>query len=151
MNKMFVFLPALFLFFGFSSAAAQHNYPMLLCPSGDSLRLEIAVSEEERTLGLMFRESLPEDMGMLFVFEECGRHPFWMKNCFFPLDIIWMDREGKVLSVMDHLPPCRRDNCPEYNPDVNACYVLEVNAGKAAELGFTEGVTIHMKGVVQHD
>jgi uncharacterized membrane protein (UPF0127 family) len=60
----------------------------------------------------MFREALPPNAGMLFLFSEPGIHKFWMKNTMIPLDIIWMDSAGKVVFVSANTPQCRADPCP---------------------------------------
>jgi uncharacterized membrane protein (UPF0127 family) len=82
-------------------------------------------------MGLMFRPSLPEDQGMLFVFEELDFHGIWMKNCKFPIDILWLDEEGRVVHLAESVPPCRADPCPVYQPLRKAAYVVELNAGQA--------------------
>ena len=79
----------------------------------------------------MFRESLPEKAGMLFLFPEKAVHKFWMKNTMIPLDMIWMDRDGKVLFVSADTPPCKADPCPSYGPDLPAVSVLEIAGGMA--------------------
>jgi hypothetical protein len=89
------------------------------------------VSDEDRAMGLMFRPSLPPDRGMIFVFEAPDFHGIWMKNCKFPIDILWLDEEKKIVHVADSVPPCRTDPCPVYNPMRRASYVIEINAGQA--------------------
>lgn len=93
------------------------------------IKVEIAKTEEERTLGLMFRRFLKEDYGMLFVFEKEDYQSFWMKNCFFPLDIIFIDKNGKIVDIKENFQPCQEDPCPSYKSREKAKYVLEVNAG----------------------
>jgi uncharacterized membrane protein (UPF0127 family) len=79
----------------------------------------------------MFRESLPASTGMLFLFPEGGVHKFWMKNTMIPLDMIWMDPQGKVLFVSANTPPCKADPCPSYGPEAPASSVLEIAGGMA--------------------
>ena len=132
------------------AAAAEERKPaapVAVTPGGDIVHLELALTPEQRVYGLMFRESMPPDMGMLFVFESCEPQGFWMKNCFFPQDIIWLDRSGKVLKVLPDLKPCRSPDCPHYEPAVNACFVLELNAGKAEEFRIREGESVKLRGV----
>ena len=100
-------------------------------PSGKTLQAEVMVSDEDRSMGLMFRSSLPLDRGMIFVFETADFHGIWMKNCRFPIDILWLDREKKVVHVAESVPPCKADPCPVYNPMRRASYVIELNAGQA--------------------
>jgi uncharacterized protein len=89
------------------------------------------VKDEDRAMGLMFRPSLPKDRGMLFIFERSDFHSIWMKNCKFPIDIVWLDEEKKVVHVAESVPPCKTDPCPVYNPLRRAAYVVELNAGQA--------------------
>jgi uncharacterized membrane protein (UPF0127 family) len=91
----------------------------------------MARTPEEQAQGLMFRESLPPQSGMLFPFTEKGVHKFWMKNTMIPLDIIWIDSDGKVLFVSADTPPCRADPCPNYGPESPAASVLEIAGGLA--------------------
>jgi uncharacterized membrane protein (UPF0127 family) len=103
----------------------------LTLPSGKVLQAEVMVSDEDRAMGLMFRPSLPLDRGMIFVFETADFHGIWMKNCRFPIDILWLDEEKKVVHLAESVPPCRSDPCPVYNPMRRAAYVIELNAGQA--------------------
>jgi len=75
----------------------------------------------------MFREYLPENSGMLFIFPESGIYQFWMKNTLIPLDIIWLNENYKVVQI-EHVEPCQSNPCPIYNPEKEAKYVLEVNS-----------------------
>jgi uncharacterized membrane protein (UPF0127 family) len=88
-------------------------------------------TDEDRAMGLMFRPSLPQDRGLLFVFEQVDFHGFWMKNCRFPIDMVWLDEERKVVHVAESVPPCKSDPCPVYSPLRRAAYVVELNAGQA--------------------
>ena len=103
----------------------------LTLPSGSVLQVEVMVKDEDRAMGLMFRPSLPKDRGMLFIFERSDFHSIWMKNCKFPIDIVWLDEERKVVHVAESVPPCKADPCPVYNPLRRASYVVELNAGQA--------------------
>jgi uncharacterized membrane protein (UPF0127 family) len=100
-------------------------------PSGTVYQVEVARTPEQQAQGLMFRESLPANSGMLFPFPEGGVHKFWMKNTMIPLDMIWMDPQGKVLLVSADTPPCKADPCPSYGPDAPASSVLEIAGGMA--------------------
>ena len=121
--------------------------PRATMPSGAVYRLELALTPEEQALGLMFRESLPDRTGMLFVFETSDSHHFWMKNTMIPLDMIWMDASGKVLYVSADTPPCKADPCPTYGPDGPASQVLEIAGGLAKKEGITAGATLKILGL----
>ena len=114
-----------------TALAAPAVIPLKL-PSGKVLQTEVMVSDEDRQMGLMFRPSLPLDHGMLFIFEQADFHGIWMKNCKFPIDIVWLDGEGKVVHVAQKVPPCKADPCPVYQPLQRASYVVEMNAGQAS-------------------
>jgi uncharacterized membrane protein (UPF0127 family) len=103
----------------------------LKLPSGKVLQSEVMVKDEDRAMGLMFRPSLPLDRGMLFVFDEPDFHGIWMKNCKFPIDIVWLDENHKVVQVAESVPPCTKDPCPAYSPLRRAAYVVEMNSGQA--------------------
>ncbi|RJR26910.1 DUF192 domain-containing protein [candidate division WWE3 bacterium] len=94
-----------------------------------SVIAEIANTPEKRSRGLMFIQNLPENEGMLFIFEAEGHHSFWMKNTVIPLDIIWLDREFSIVDISSETPPCKESNCPTYSPVKPALYVLELNGG----------------------
>jgi len=114
------------------TALATPSVIPLKLPSGKVLQTEVMVSDEDRQMGLMFRPSLPLDHGMLFIFEQPDFHGIWMKNCKFPIDIVWLDGEGKVVHVAQKVPPCKADPCPVYQPLQRASYVVELNAGQAS-------------------
>ncbi len=116
------------------AAAHLHAAPAVIpltLPSGKALQVEVMVKDEERQMGLMFRPSLPEDRGMLFLFATPDFHGIWMKNCKFPIDILWLDEAKRIVHVEQAVPPCRADPCPVYNPLRKAAYVVELNAGQA--------------------
>ncbi len=97
-------------------------------PSGTTIQAELALTPEQRARGLMFRDSLDPDRGMLFVFPEPAFHGFWMKNCKFPIDILWLSAEKKIVHIERAVPPCKEDPCPTYGSLRKAQYVLEVVA-----------------------
>ncbi len=123
------------------AAAAPDKTPLTL-PSGRVLEVEVMISDQDRALGLMFRKSLPEDKGMLFVFERSAFHGIWMKNCRFPIDIVWLDEDQRIVHVAEGVPPCKADPCPSYDPLRRASYVLELSAGQAAREKAVVGATV---------
>ena len=106
---------------------------------GKRFTVEVAESQEKQALGLMFRETMPDDHGMVFIFPAEGMRSFWMKNTKIPLDIFYFDEDLKLVNVSENTPPCRSSRCPGYPSTGPAKYVLELNAGKAAELGVKPG------------
>ncbi|RJQ19950.1 DUF192 domain-containing protein [Candidatus Woesearchaeota archaeon] len=103
-----------------------------------SFTLEVARTAVEKQQGLMFRESLADDAGMLFIFDDTAPRGFWMKNTLIPLDMIYLDENFTVVEVKENVPPCTEDPCPTY-VSVPARYVLEVNAGASARSGIRVG------------
>jgi hypothetical protein len=132
-----------------STPTAVVTGPRVVLPSGAVYSVEIVRTPEEQAQGLMFRESLPERTGMLFPFADLGVHKFWMKNTMIPLDIIWMDGEGRVLFISAETPPCKSDPCPNYGPDVPVASVLEIAGGMAVKERVTIGSTIRFEGTTK--
>ncbi len=129
------------------AAAVPASAPVCVVPDGTRVHLELAITGEERQLGLMFRDSLRPDGGMLFIFEADGPLQFWMKNTFIPLDFVWVSASGQVVNVRADVQPCRADPCPGYDPSKPARAVLEVNAGFAAAHGIRPGVQLRFENV----
>ena len=106
---------------------------------GERFQGEIADTSEKQALGMMFRDSMPADHGMLFIFPAEAPRSFWMKNTRIPLDIMYFDKDLKLVSISANTPPCRVSRCPSYPSVAPAKYVLELNAGTASELGVAVG------------
>jgi len=96
--------------------------------NGKKISIEIAKTASERAQGLMFREELCSDCGMLFIFEEEDLHNFWMKNTLIPLDIIFINKDLTIIDILS-AEPCTENPCPHYTPKEKALYVLETNQG----------------------
>jgi uncharacterized membrane protein (UPF0127 family) len=135
-------LPASVLALAAASAAAAPAVVPLTLPSGKVLQVEVMVKDEDRAMGLMFRPSLPLDRGLVFVFDQPDFHGFWMKNCRFPIDMVWLDQDRKVVHVAEAVPPCKADPCPVYEPLRKASYVVELNAGQARREKAVLGATL---------
>ena len=130
-------------------AASAGSGPRAVMPSGAVYTLELALTPEDQAQGLMYRESLPPNTGMLFVFPASEPHHFWMKNTMILLDMIWMDETGKVVFVSANTPPCKADPCATYGPDGAARQVLEIAGGMAAKEKITVGSTLAITGVTR--
>lgn len=107
--------------------------------AGTTLHVEVADEPSELRKGLMYRESLDEDRGMLFIFENVNYHTFWMKNTRIPLDMLWIGEDWKIVDIKENVPPCDTPTCPNYLPASLARYVLEVNAGWVKKNGISIG------------
>jgi uncharacterized membrane protein (UPF0127 family) len=130
---------------GPSTASAAPAVIPLTLPSGEVLQAEVMVSDEDRAMGLMFRPSLPLDRGMLFRFETADFHGIWMKNCRFPIDILWLDEARRVVHVAEKVPPCKAEPCPVYQPLRRASWVVELNAGQARREGAVVAATVRFE------
>ena len=137
----------------------------ILCQAAETISLsingrlfpaiEVARTNEARIRGLMFRESLPETSGMLFIMERPQVLSFWMRNTRIPLDIIYLEQDGTIVAIhtMKVEPPqrpgesddayCRR--LPSYSSNRPALMALELNAGMAAALKLKPGDVIRIK------
>ncbi len=116
-------------------------------PDGNRLTLELALTQDEISQGLMFRNSLPNDRGMLFIFREERVPSFWMKNTLIPLDMVFLSADGVIVDVIHNALPCKADPCPQYVPRTEALAVLEVAAGVAESQGLDEGVSLKFERV----
>jgi len=109
-----------------------------------TVRVELAATDKTRSLGLMHRDSLPEDSGMLFVFERPGLHSFWMKNTRIPLAIAFIDRAGIIVNIEEMKA---YDETPVY-PQAYVLYTLEMNAGWFAKKGIVPGMRVHFDDAI---
>ena len=110
------------------------------------LRIELAMSSEQKTMGLMERRQLADDAGMLFVYDadQSAEAGFWMYRTRIPLDIAFVDSTG-VIRAIKSMVPCPTtiaEGCPTYAPNVPYRYALEVNAGYFARHGVAVGQTL---------
>lgn len=106
--------------------SAMETRTLTRIPSGPSFQVEVAVTAQEKATGLSFRDKLPENAGMLFVYKQPQVVRMWMKDCTIPLDIIFMDKRGKILFIQKDTTPLSLVHIIS-PPKVS--YVLELNAG----------------------
>ncbi|MEX2029032.1 MAG: DUF192 domain-containing protein [Candidatus Paceibacterota bacterium] len=105
--------------------------------AGVVVEVELALTSEEMSRGLSGRDTLPENTGMLFVFDQLGKYSFWMKDMNFPIDIIWLTDDLHVIYIERNARP---ESFPEtFGPDAEAKYILEVMAGFAEKYNLKEG------------
>jgi uncharacterized protein len=122
--------------------------PHIVFPDNFVVHVEIAADDSTRAQGLMFRDQLAPDRGMLFLFPQSGNYPFWMKNTLIPLDMIWIDDQKRIAHIARDVQPCKADPCPSIPAGgTNARYVLEVAAGVAARHGLENGQTLKFYGM----
>jgi uncharacterized membrane protein (UPF0127 family) len=118
---------------------------------GQRYSVEVADDDAERARGLMFRDSMPADHGMLFIHDNEEPQSYWMKNTRIPLDILYFDNGRRLVSQQRDVPPCALgDGCPPYPSDAAARYVLELNAGEAARLKLENGAELKFSSGIPH-
>lgn len=98
-----------------------------------SIKVDIAVTEADRQTGLMFQTQLASDHGMLFVFNDQAIRGVWMKNTLIPLDVIFLNDQAVIVSMLTKLQPCQQSPCPSFSSEQPASYMLEMNAGFISE------------------
>ena len=124
---------------GCASAGASHWVEL----GGARYQVELATNDDTRARGLMFRDQMPEDHGMLFVHDRQELQAYWMKNTKIALDILYFDEQRRLVSQQRDVPPCSAgDRCPPYPSSGPARYVLELNAGQAEKLGLQDGAVL---------
>jgi uncharacterized protein len=136
------------------AAPPTTNAPVMPVPKGEvtidtaagpqRFTVELAITDAERQHGLMFREHLDDDTGMLFLFERQQPLSFWMKNTHIPLDMIFIDESGVVAGIVENAEPM---TTVSRKVDKPSRYVLEVNAGISRKLGLAAGERVHFAGV----
>jgi uncharacterized membrane protein (UPF0127 family) len=125
----------LLLFFLISTVYGENlnkrfgNGKVILLDQSLTFDVEVARTELQRNIGLMYRDFLPQNNGMLFVFEQEGLQRVWMKNTLVSLDVIFISAEAKVVSIIKDLQPCLKQSCRIFESSEKAKYILELNAG----------------------
>ncbi|MDQ4101780.1 MAG: DUF192 domain-containing protein [Thermoproteota archaeon] len=117
------------------------EYPKVNITINDqTLVADVSATTEQRTLGLTVKNALAENEAMLFVFENEAKHKFWMKDMKFPIDIIWISDDKRVVDIENNLQPCNSGPfCSTYEPEGNSLYVLETASGLAQKFGIAKG------------
>jgi len=140
-----------FFLLGCHKAPAADSAPeksaAVVFPDGFAVRVDVATTPEQHARGLMYVKDLPPDKGMLFLFDTVEVRPFWMKNCFISLDMIWLDRDNRIVDITREAKPCQEDPCPNYYPAAPALNVLEVQGGVAAVHGLVAGDALSLVNV----
>lgn len=121
--------------------------PLVIFNEKTPLRVTVVQGILDRKRGLSGRESLEPTEGMLFVFSDDAHHGIWMKDMQFPIDIIWVDKDGVVVSV-EHA--ARPESYPRvFEPSVPARYVIETNAHFAESFGISRGSQVKLPAGLQ--
>lgn len=128
------------MFFSVTALAGEDRPSMPWIEMQDHrFHVEIANNAASRSQGLMYREKLEDDHGMVFIFPRETVLRFWMKNTLIPLDIIFLDKQFRIVNIAQGALPCEEVPCLRYSSQVPAKYVIEVNAGIADDIGLQLG------------
>ena len=111
-----------------------------------SFTVEVAADDESRERGLMFREKMAPDAGMLFDFRTPQPVSFWMENTVLPLDMLFVRADGTIARIKANATPYSRENIPSGEP---VQLVIELNGGRAAALGIEEGARVHAPQIAE--
>ena len=112
-------------------------------PNGKTMETEVASTPEKLLFGLAFREGLPADSGMLYIFESTGLHQVQTKQFRIPVDMIWIDESHHVVQIQEQVPPCAQDPCPRYGPPPEPIrYLIETESGYVHREGIEAGMEL---------
>lgn len=138
---------AVIVFFNVDTVLPKQEIKIQTSRTTYSLIVEVAKEREEQQIGLMGRETMDIDEGMLFVYEAEVTPAYWMKNMEMPLDILFIDKDQKIIHIAKDVPPCTSsgDDCELYSPSSPIKYVLELRAG------FTDEFKVGVGDVVRVD
>lgn len=112
-------------------------------PNGKTMETEVASTPEKLLFGLAFREGLPADTGMLYIFESTGLHRVRTRQFRIPVDMLWIDESHHVVHILEQVPPCAQDPCPLYGPPPEPIrYLIEAEAGYVRREGIAVGMEL---------
>jgi hypothetical protein len=122
-----------------AAAWAQNAMPVIELAAGfHRIEAEVAATDPNRQLGLMNRQAMPPQHGMLFVFTHNNTHCMWMRNTLLPLSVAFLDEEGRIINIEDMQPQTEDNHCAK----VPARYALEMNLGWFAQRGIKPGMKL---------
>jgi uncharacterized membrane protein (UPF0127 family) len=123
----------------------EYQTTVVTFPNGRRVRAEMMLKEADIMRGMMFRDSIAADRGMLFYHPQSGKFQYWMYQVRIPLDIIWMDRDHRIVEISANTPPCKAaaaSQCPTYGGNFDSLYVLELGGGMAGKYDLRTGDTL---------
>jgi len=136
-NKIII-ITITIIFLSFIAYNFWPNNPQV-CINSHCYNVELAISDEEKSQGLMFRKYLKENSGMLFLYDSQDIYTFWMKNTLIPLDLIWINKDSEIVYIEHSATPCKNDSCPTYSSNIDSSSILEINAGQSIKNNFKIG------------
>lgn len=149
MKKAFLILAVLFVIaaIGIIGFVLFSKNPIIVI-GNHTFKLYIAKTAKDQQIGLSKYDKIPQDFGMIFIFEKPGYQSFWMKDMKFPIDIIFIKDNRIVTIYQDISPPkSQNENLLIYQPKSEANKVLEINAGLSQKYNFKEGDSINLKNI----
>ncbi len=112
-------------------------------PNGKTMETEVASTPEKLLFGLAFREGLPPDTGMLYIFESTGLHRVGTRQFRIPVDMLWIDESHHIVHIQEQVPPCAKDPCPLYGPPPEPVrYLIQAEAGYAKRAEIATGMEL---------
>lgn len=115
--------------------------------NGHNLQVTVADSREEQEIGLSETESLPQDQGMIFLFEKPDYYAFWMKDMKLPIDIIYI-KNNQIVTILNNAQPPKEEESPiVYTPTEPSDKVLEINAGLSEKYDFKKGDIVKIENL----
>src|SRR5687767_6199618 len=123
---------------GGSTAKEDFNAREVTLPDGTIVKAEVMMNKLDMAKGMMFRDTFPEGRGMLFIHPTPGRFSYYMFQVKIPIDIVWMDKQKRVVEMVESVPPCtstKANECPTYGGAEESMYVLELPSGYARKHG----------------
>lgn len=138
----FVLLCLLLAGCGGSVAVEDFNARDVTLPDGTTVKAEVMMNKLDMAKGMMFRDTFPEGRGMLFIHPTPGRFSYYMFQVKIPIDIVWMDKQKRVVEIMENAPPCtstKATDCTTYGGNEEAMYVLELPARYSRKHGIVKG------------
>lgn len=131
------------------SVATAYAEPLQARLGSESFKLQVVDDPSSRRQGLMGREFLEPNEGMLFDFPADTTPAIWMRNMVISLDLLFVDEQGELVQVFAEVPPCTTAPCEVYRAERPLRFVIEVSAGTAARLGLTPGMELDLGGITQ--
>ncbi len=142
MRKLRTIISCLLMGVGVTNCIHAEVKMIPLYIGSEKFTVEIADTIEKQARGMMFRKNVPDDFGMLFIYNVEDYLGYWMKNCLVHLDIIYLNKEKQVVDMYINVPPCKEDPCKSYVSRVLAQYVLELRGNRSKEVNLKIGDSI---------
>lgn len=139
--KIKILATFLFVCLGFCKLEAVSK----VCFETACFDVKLAKTPDQRRVGLTQTPLLKKEEGMLFLYASKGYYSYWMKGMSYPIDILWLDENRKVVTLQEGVPPCVLEDCPLYSSNHPALYVLEISAGAAKNYNISYGSQARFK------